>query len=250
MFSWRTSVVVALLLSGCASHPVAKAAPTAIRIVIMTPRSNRIHSPGATTSERACTNGDPAACRQAAFARMDQHDPVQAALFAGRATELEREACARDDLRACNNLAIDYHHAPFGVADPPEALRLLRHACDGGFARACQNLANISPSDALASWRLTRRACDLGLGSSCERLGYSPPPGYPLILGWSFAAAAWSRACDLGEAYSCLLLSELHREGKGVDLDSQLADTLLARACGLYGDGKVRECRPRRTRPR
>lgn len=119
--------------------------------------------------------------------------------------------------------------------DVDEPLQSLQGACDRGDSSRCAVLgvrllkAGTNPAEAM---RVLTKGCELNNAAACLELGAAYLRQARLIE----ARAALSRSCQIGNAVGCETTAGLVFVGEGGPKDSQLAATLLDRACKLRKD--------------
>lgn len=131
----------------------------------------------------------------------------------------------------------------FGGNDAAAAT-LLRHACDGGRAQACSQLAWMYyygrglAQDYGAAGALYRQGCDGGSVMGCTNLGAMYEDGWGVPQDNSAAVARYRQACDGGDATGCSNLGNMYHFGHGVAQDYGVAVELYRQAC----DGHAPAC--------
>lgn len=129
------------------------------------------------------------------------------------AVELNRKGCDAGDPAACAHLAYRYDDGRGVAADPRQALRHLRMACDADFAEGCRSLAELRYSSELddppapdnsEALPAMKRACELDDGEACNRLAIiytSGLKGAPVQE--DLVADLHAQSCELGFAWGC-----------------------------------------------
>ncbi len=124
-------------------------------------------------------------------------------------------------------------------SDPAKKAGLLRIACDGGNAEACNRLGVLHfegrgvPRDPARGLELYRKACDGGEAWGCFNVGKKYLGGEVVARDPAMGASLLQKACDGGIAESCNRLGLLCDEGKAVPKDEARAVALYARACDV-----------------
>lgn len=110
---------------------------------------------------------------------------------------------------ACANLGLYLTHGPLGQRDEVAGRHFMRAGCDGAVAQACFAFAVMhkkgigGPVNAKRSIGLAVHACELGWAEACETLATIAQTDGPEAAGGNTAAALRSRACRLGGTESC-----------------------------------------------
>lgn len=181
----------------------------------------------------ACENGGPVeACE---FASM-----VKKTL--DRGTPEEREAlCKGGDVKACQDLGMDYRYGEHGVAlDVQKALEIFGVSCDAGDGGSCAMAALIHEKGELTGEpdlaqmdKLLSRACDQDFPMACKALGRHLLNGKVLAKDANRAVPLLDKACSAPESdfEACTWLAIAYTNGDGVEADKTRAAELLDRAC-------------------
>jgi len=151
--------------------------------------------------------------------------------------------CQAKDHAACAQLGILYVNGEGVAADPAQALRLLRAACDHGVALGCGGLGSLYSGgigvakDAKKAKKLFAGACNRGDDLSCESLGGLYAATSDLGPPSPTAGAPWyEKGCKLGNLRACVSLGALIEDGvDGVDRRRWDTLDLFRRGC----DGEV-----------
>lgn len=116
-------------------------------------------------------------------------------------------------------------------------LKLFREACASGSGAACAKIGRAArrAGEEKASMAAFESGCAAGYGSACAEAGgvFLMREGEAAL---SRAHELLIKACERGSADGCRDLAELHRKGRGTEIDAELAGSLLRRGCRL-GDG-------------
>jgi TPR repeat protein len=213
--------------------------------------------------DRGCNGGDVEACHELGLLWATGEGVVAA--DEERARQLFSVACDRKHAPSCWMLAMAMAFA--GGDDPSEStkpvLDLIRKACEGGEAEACEGMATThgeggqgvpkDPIEARNAWLraldLRVRACDAGDAEGCVTAAGmygSPesgleaekrPPGYvDPARARDYrrrAEALLQGACDRGDLghTGCVGLGMLYTSGEAPEFDFERAFAALAKAC-------------------
>ena len=115
----------------------------------------------------------------------------------------------------------------------------LKQACQRNEPRACLRLG-AAFADGIGTKRdlgkaaaLDFKACHGGFVEGCYYLGVAYAKGRGVEIAPAKAAGMYQKACDGGYAAGCARLSALHAKGNGVPKSTELAQALRNRACTL-----------------
>ena len=158
--------------------------------------------------EKACSAGVLAACAELTEILYWGHpmlprDPKRAVALMRSLLPYLKEACGRDEPRACLRLGAAFAD---GIAVEQDS------------ARAAV---------------LDQKACDQGFLEGCYFLGVAHAKGKGVPVDHSAAARLYQQTCDGGYAAGCAQLSELYADGLGIDKDTDRALALSKQACSL-----------------
>lgn len=147
------------------------------------------------------------------------------------AAQYYRRACELDNMQGCGNLGLLFGDGRAGAPkNVEEAIRLHRKACDGNWARSCDDLARLMTPSA-ETLALYDRACQKGYGDGCVNAGYAREVASGTPRDYDRAAVDYQKGCDLGSLVGCRNLSLAYRYGRGLAVDFAKADKLLKDAC-------------------
>jgi TPR repeat protein len=172
--------------------------------------------------QKACQQGDAAACHGLAEILLDDGD----AAAVDRARKLLGRACDAGLGRSCE-LAARARGYTKG------AQRWLQKGCDLGVARACASLASVyfesggKAADPRKAFTYHRLACDQGIVASCRSCAQQAEEAREPFG----AAKCLQRACDGGEVPSCMTLAGMYENGQGAARNETMAIGLYMRAC-------------------
>ncbi|HEX2811099.1 MAG TPA: hypothetical protein VHO04_00335 [Sphingopyxis sp.] len=120
-----------------------------------------------------------------------------------------QQACAVQIGIACANLGLFYANGPTRARDDSAARRFMRAGCDGAVAQACFAFAVMhkkgigGPVHRNRSVELVAHACDLGWAVACETLATIIGDGDASAQPDQDAPALRQRACRLGSENAC-----------------------------------------------
>jgi TPR repeat protein len=172
--------------------------------------------------ETACSQGNAGACFRMAW--LSEDPETMRTLF--------DDACARGSAEACAARG----HALM-TEQSPDAVPVLRKACDGGSGAGCAHLAYLYaeailvPRDEIRAMELYTRACSLGDRRGCYSMGVFHDVGRGASSNHARAAAAYEEACNDGVSMACTDLGFLYERGRGVIADPSRAADLFRRGC-------------------
>lgn len=244
----RLTTFATLALSACGP-----AAPSVIQAPLPAPSTSAssplptpVLDPQAELA-RACDAGDATACARLGTQRLDAGDTQ-------RGIPLLRKACEARDIGACARLGAVHEHGQGIPADPVEAERLYRLACDLGQGKvaACTDLASVltrvGDARRAEAHAILDHACDADEPRACSYLGliYTEGLGVPYNdASWRAGARLYQKSCDLGRLGSCWHLGLLYRAGHGVPQSAARARALFEKACDGGDDSGCDELRER-----
>lgn len=170
--------------------------------------------------ERGCKLGSRPACARAAAGYLHEAEHFADEARRAQAVELSREACSHGDADACTVLAeaTISPALPEEKRDYAEARRLVKEACEGGWARACNHHADLLL---------------LGLGGEKD-----VPAG----------VARLDRTCERAESdeatgYACTALAFLHAgRSELLPVDPEAAHRFAKRACEVHSKRLTEPC--------
>ncbi len=137
------------------------------------------------------------------------------------ALPLYRRACSDGDPSACNNFAYAHYIGRGTEWDVQVAIRYWSKACDAGSTTGCANLADLlehgvgGPADPLKAVDLYQKSCTLDEVAGCGSLGRLKLQGASSTRDTREALALLGRACSsrtLADPVACRLLVEHHRQ--------------------------------------
>lgn len=148
------------------------------------------------------------------------------------------KACELGELFTCYELST-YYALGFGI-EPNEkkltyfiqkALPYMIDQCDVGSSRECYRVGEfyITQNQSEKSLPYFKRSCDLGAGDACSMYA-----SYFIYIGeqYNIAKKYAEQGCDnKSDAASCKILSDMYKDGKGVDKDQQKSQLYLDLAC-------------------
>lgn len=189
---------------------------------------------GAKKCERACANGDLAAC--GAWAALLENgwevprDPQQA-------REVAEQACVRSNSMACGVLGALLAAEGKGPADGEKSARMLFASCQEGDALSCERLGvqrankKMPGYDAKQATEYYGKACDAGHLRACVAVA-------TLLEDEELSTernieALWKRACEAGFAFACSRWARATRQGRYGKADPKLAAQRYDEACRL-----------------
>lgn len=146
-------------------------------------------------------------------------EPTVAAIAPDRAPTLER-ACTQGDGAACHALGTMLRTGQTGLPDLVGAADVLQKGCDAGSAAACADLGLMrlrgdgGPADPAAGARLHTRACDLGLALACGRLAILHLRGEGVERNHELAARYFAQACAGGDVGACMQVQRAQQPSK------------------------------------
>lgn len=161
---------------------------------------------GSQTADRAapnCLARRADGCNMLLDTLLNSEDPGSGAL-----TTLEG-ACADRIGIACTNLGLYFSQGPIAARDNSAARRFMRAGCDGAVAQACFAFAVMhkkgvgGPVDEKRSVALVAHACDLGWAKACETLATLAEDSGAAAGGDHHHSTLRQRACRLGSEGSC-----------------------------------------------
>jgi TPR repeat protein len=199
--------------------------------------------------QRACQEGDAAACTALAKAH-------------GEAVDLLRLACDLGDTEGCYVLGLK-------LRDDKEVAAAYEQACDGGYSQACTNLGWMYENgrgvnkDLTAAVRLYQRGCDgatcsLPNNLGCVNLGRAFRDGNGVEANQVVATRLFRQVCsrtpvpgssedEANIARACSLAGTASLFGNGVQRDIREALALLEKGCaagdtfGCYNLGTIHD---------
>ncbi len=165
-----------------------------------------------------------------------------------RAMKLLDRACQQGEAAACNSAADAYWHGPHGVKKSvPRALKLLNRGCNGGDAVACTNAAVLYAGadgvkkDDGKSLSLSMRACAGGVAIACGNAGSRYELGMGVPRDVKQAASLYARACRKDPG-TCIRMAILHQTGQGAARDPARAKELFGKTCRAAGSLRIVSC--------
>src|SRR5678815_5395713 len=123
-------------------------------------------------------------------------------------------ACAASDPEGCYQLALGWGDAASRAAN-------YKTACDGGHARACNDLGyrydmgDGVAKDEVHARALYEKACAAGDAMACGNLGIDLRDGIGGPKDVARGAQIFLKGCDGGHLKSCARLAEMHDSGEG-----------------------------------
>lgn len=181
-----------------------------------------------------------------AYAYQWTHLPVELLEHISRTDHLNKEIwnlqgmCAKDDFKACVQAA-DVFNNVFGAnaTRRQDAAALYRKACNGGEARACNNLAvmygdgnNIGQQGPRAE--LFQAGCELGDPNSCANLAVMHITGLGISTDVPKGVSLLKDACDRwAVSVACGFLGNMYISGDLVAANSKTGLLLMDKGCRL-----------------
>jgi TPR repeat protein len=219
--------------------------------------------------QKACQNGDGAACTALARAHHDARDLLKLGCDLGDgegcyllALELGntqygaaayKEACDGGNALACTNLGWMYERGTGVPVDHEAALRLYKRGCDGSACTGpnntgCINLGRMYrdgtgiPQDLARANRIFRELCDRrprendeqdasNLSRACSLAGTASLLGHGTPRDIPLALNLLEKGCAAGDTFGCFNLAVTYDNGDGVPQDKARALTYYRRAC-------------------
>ncbi|HWM85689.1 MAG TPA: hypothetical protein VNO33_07620, partial [Kofleriaceae bacterium] len=174
--------------------------------------------------EKACREGDAAACHGLSEMLLDEGDGAAA----DRARDLLVRACDAGLARSCEAAA------RLSGAGSATAKTLLEKGCEGGLGRACAGLSTTyyesgRSANVHKAFDYQRRACDMGVISSCRACSQIAEGVARLSNG--AAMPCLQRGCNGGDSSSCMTLGTMYETGQGTVQNQTLAIGMFTRAC-------------------
>ncbi|HKO58027.1 MAG TPA: hypothetical protein VJ276_19320 [Thermoanaerobaculia bacterium] len=220
--------------------------------------------------QKACQNGDGAACTALARAHGDARDLLKLGCDLGDgqgcyllALELGnnqygaaayREACDGGNSLACTNLGWMYERGIGVPLDYDAALRLYKKGCDGSSCTAsnntgCLNLGRLYrdgtgvPVDQRRAFRIFRELCGrtprpgdeqdaANLARACSLAGTASLTAEGTTRDIPQALALLEKGCIAGDNFGCYNLGIMYENGDGVPKDKGRAAAYYQKACG------------------
>ena len=191
---------------------------------------------------KSCDLGNSRGCAQLGRLLLAGGDEV------ARAMKLLDRACQQGEAAACNSAADAYWHGPRGVKKSvPRALKLLTRGCNGGDPVACTNAAVLySGADGVKkddkkSLDLSMRACAGGVATACGNAGSRYELGMGVPRDPKQAASLYDRACRK-DASTCIRMAILHQTGQGAAKSPGKAKELFGKSCRAPGGLRIISC--------
>jgi TPR repeat protein len=186
--------------------------------------------------EKACAKGDSSACVDYGF-NLEPKEPA-------KAVAVYRDACKKNVLAACSNLALMLRDARGAPKNLAEAAAVAKKACDGKNAPGCFHLGLVkdAANDFPAATKAYEAACGLQVFQGCTNfainlikgVGVTADPKRGLELLETACAESVKKGVQYPSLRSCLVLGQLYEQGtKGVVANADAAKRLYKVAC--YG---------------
>jgi TPR repeat protein len=141
--------------------------------------------------------------------------------------------CDPADLAACVTAADGVR-----VADPGQAAKIYKQACDGGVVAGCLRLGQATEGgrgatrDLAGAVAIYSELCEAKKNlEACAMLGTMYEDGKGVKADTAKAIALYTRACDGGAGLGCTGLGTLQAMGQGLPVDTAKALTFFKKAC-------------------